>query len=84
VGKFDFECVVVQSRGSFAFLGLGLVCDLDLLDGEFVIAGAVLTELGCEDGEADLALHKVSACDFNKDVLGAVGDLGLLAVNDWG
>ncbi len=78
MAKFNFEINVLQSRGDFTVLWLGFIGDLDLFYGELVISRAILTELGCHNSKANLALHQIGACNFNKNVLSVETDLSSL------
>lgn len=55
-----------------------------LLDCELVVTGTVRGELASENSEANLNLVEVCSSDLDEDVLGILGDLGSLTIdNGW-
>jgi hypothetical protein len=84
VTKFNFEVKVLHSGGDLVLLRLIFISDLDLLNSVLVFGGAVFTELGGEDGKADLGLSEVGTSDLYENVLSCESDFSLLRVDNGG
>ena len=59
-----------------------LVDDLDLFDLIAPFAFAVLAELCCKDGQANLRFLDISASNLDENIAGIESDLGLLRIDD--